>query len=171
MAQKQFEFLNSNATTISVLRQILDYIKTVLPANTEADTLLFKTKVIITELLTNALKHSGSNSTLIDIKVTKKILTITKTDQGNPLSLIDKTNLTRDRITVTSDALHTLHARSTAKDQVQFLFEENNLDNITVIDNIVEHFGLLIITKAADIFVYTYDHHARSNTFIVTLEY
>ena len=171
MSQKQFEFLNSKDTTTSVLKQILDYIKTVLPVNAEADTILFKTKVIITELLTNALKHSGSNRTLIDIKVTKKILTITKTDQGNPLSLIDKTNLNRNRVAITSDALHTLYARSTAQNQVQFLFEENDLDDVTATDNIIEHFGLLIIAKAADIFVYTYDRRAKSNTFVVTMEY
>ncbi|WP_183572752.1 hypothetical protein HDF18_05485 [Mucilaginibacter sp. X5P1] len=171
MAGKRFDFLNSDETITPVLKQILEYIKSALPAIVNTDDTLFKVKIIITELLTNALKHSHSKSTIIDVKITNKILTITKTNYSDPLVLIAKTNVTRDRVAITKDMLHTLYAKSTAKDQVQFLCEENNIDETSSINDIIEHFGLLIITKAADIFVYTYDHHLGSNTFVVTIEY
>ncbi len=171
MAGKRFDFLNNDETITPVLKQILEYIKSALPAIVNTDDTLFKVKIIITELLTNALKHSNSKSAIIDVKITNKILTITKTNYSDPLVLIAKTNVTRDRVAITKDMLHTLYAKSTAKDQVQFLCEENNIDETSSINDIIEHFGLLIITKAADIFVYTYDHHLGSNTFVVTIEY
>ncbi len=171
MAGKKFEFLNSDETITPVLKQILEYIKGALPAKVNAEDTLFKAKIIITELLTNALKHSHSKSTTIDVKITNKILTITKTNYSDPLALIAKTNTARDKIAITKDMLHTLYAKPTANDQVQFLYEENDIDDTSSINDIIEHFGLLIITKAADIFVYTYDHRVQSNTFVVTIEY
>jgi len=171
MAGKRFDFLNNDETITPALKQILEYIKSALPAKVNADNTLFKAKIIITELLTNALKHSHSKSTIIDVKITNKILTITKTNYSDPLVLIAKTNVTRDRVAITKDMLHTLYAKFTAKDQLQFLYEENDIDDTSSINDIIEHFGLLIITKAADIFVYTYDHHAGSNSFVVTIEY
>ncbi|SDS88684.1 hypothetical protein SAMN05216490_2019 [Mucilaginibacter mallensis] len=171
MAGKRFDFLNNDETITPVLKQILEYIKSALPAKVNADNTLFKAKIIITELLTNALKHSHSKNTIIDVKITNKILTITKTNYSDPLALIAKTNASRHTVAITKDMLHTLYAKFTAKDQLQFIYEENNIDDTSSINDIIEHFGLLIITKAADIFVYTYDHHLRSNTFVVTIEY
>lgn len=171
MAGKKFEFLSSDETITPVLKQVLEYVKNALPAKVNADNTLFKAKIITTELLTNAVKHSGSKSTVIDVKITNKILTITKTNYSDPLALIAKTNVTRDKAAITKDILHTLYAKFTAIDQVQFLYEENDIDDTSSINDIIEHFGLLIITKAADIFVYTYDHRAGSNTFVATIEY
>ena len=171
MAGKKFELLNSDETITPVLKQILEYIKGALPAKVNAENTLFKAKIIITELLTNALKHSDSKTTIIDVKITNKILTITKINYSAPLTLIAKTNATAYKVAITTDMLHTLYCKSTAKDQVKFLCEETSIDDTSSINGIVEHFGLLIITKAADIFVYTYDHRVQSNTFVATIEY
>jgi hypothetical protein len=170
MAQKQFEFLSNTDETVPFLKQILEYVKHTLPVNANAQILLFKAKVILTELLTNALKHSGSKSALIDIKVTKKTLTITKTDYGTPLLLIAQTNSINKKVPVTNDVLHILYAKSIAENQVKFSFKENKLDEVLVIDNVAEHFGFLIITKAADRFIYKHEHSSQANIFSVLVK-
>ena len=171
MAARQFEFSNRIDSVTTVLKQILEFINDTSPTEIEVNTLLFKAKIITIELLPNSLKHSGSKSTLINISLDDKKLTITKLDNGNPLKLIADINSTADKVPVTNDILHTLYARAKTKDQIHFTYEENKIGDLLVINDIVEHFGLLIITKAADEFIYAYNHQAKENAFIVTINF
>lgn len=169
MAKKQFGFLNSYDSLIPVIKEVIGFINTNLPESAPVSEVLFNAKVIVTELLTNSLKHSGSNHTSIDVNISKKNVVITKTDHGRPLSLVG--SAPGGRIPITNDILHTLYAVKKAKGQLHFFYEENNLDDIVAIDDIVEHFGLLIITKAAGKFTYAYEAPTSTNIFKVILNY
>lgn len=167
MAKQQFEFINRSEHLIAVLKQMLHFINYSLPANAAAEDTIFKAKIIITELLTNSLKHSGTGSTLFDIEINDGALIIIKTDYGAPLSL---NSPAKQKVPVTNDILHTLYAVVDDENGIQFICEENNMDDILAIDNIVEHFGLLIITKATHQFVYNYDEQTKANIFKALLK-
>lgn len=168
---RQFEFITGTDNLTFALKQMLEFINDNLIANVPAINLLFKSKIILTELLTNALKHSFSRYTLIDIAVEDKSIVITKTDQGMPLSLISYANSTQERIPITHDILHTLYAIPEGKDTIRFGCEDSTLQELEEVERIVEHFGLIIITKAASKFTYNYSEETKSNKFTVTLNF
>jgi anti-sigma regulatory factor (Ser/Thr protein kinase) len=168
MSNKQFEFLNNSFSISSDIKLILGFIEDNIV--NKASSVLFKAKVIITELLTNSLKHSGISNTYIDVSITDVHLIIIKTDLGTPLSLISKDYSINKNIPITNDILHTLYAVLNTQYDVSFFCDENNMDDVLAVEDIVEHFGLLIITKAADKFTYRYDEHTKENIFKVTLD-
>lgn len=168
---KQFEFLKSNCNLTSDTNQILGFITENLPSDVTEVELLFKAKIILTELLTNSLKHAGVNSTIINVKINKHDLSILKIDFGTPLSLIQKNNPVNIQIPISNDILHTLYAVIDPTKNVSFFCDETNMDKVLAIENIVEHFGLLIITKAADKFTYYYNEQTKENRFEVTLKF
>jgi hypothetical protein len=136
-------------------------------------------KWAITELLTNAIKHSGAPECTIGIQCNQQRLVLEKTEQGNPLKL------------VSCDAQQTMQWPITDHVQpTEFEIYQNGADSlwveispegqalfqarpVTVVaedlwsfsDHIAEHFGLLILTKASDTFRYEFDPTARSNKF------
>jgi hypothetical protein len=169
MTDKLFDFNNANGNLVPVLKQMLEFIGTNLPAHAGIEKTVFNSRVILTELLTNSLKHSGSKSSLVHITINRLNVIITKTDHGKPLSLLGHNQLIPCKIPITNDILHTLYATAESNQQLCFTCEENNMEDILAIDDIVEHFGLLIITKAADNFTYNYDCIAKSNIFNVIL--
>jgi hypothetical protein len=168
---KQFEFITGSDNLTSSLKEMLGFINDNLVANVPAINLLFKSKIILTELLTNALKHSFSRYTLIDISVGNHSITITKTDHGMPLSLITYANSSENRIPITHDILHTLYAIPDGPDAIRFGCEDSTMEDLDAVAQIIEHFGLIIITKAADKFVYKYEAQTKANKFTVTLKF
>lgn len=168
---RQFEFITGNDKLTDALKQMLEFINDNLVANVPAINLLFKSKIILTELLTNALKHSLSRSTLVDITVESDNIIITKTDHGMPLPLIAYANSSVNKIPITNDILHTLYAIPEGKNTVRFGCEESTLEDLESIERIVEHFGLIIITKATDKFVYHYSEKTKANKFTATLNF
>ena len=171
MHSKQFEFLKNSYHLSSDIQQILGFINDELPATTPVDELLFKAKIIVTELLTNSLKHAGVNSTIVDVKISEHDINILKVDFGNPLSLIQKNYPINTKIPISNDILHTLYAILDSGKNINFFCDEINMDDILAVENIVEHFGLLIITKAADKFTYHYNEQTKENLFEVTLKF
>lgn len=168
---RQFEFLNVNNNLTLALKEMLEFINDNLVENVPAISLLFKAKIILTELLTNAVKHSFSRNTLIDICVDDNCIVLKKTDYGMPLSLIAYTNTDETKIPVTNDILHTLYAIPEEKDTIRFACEEATINDLEEIDRIVEHFGLIIITKASDKFVYHYCEATNANVFTASLNF
>lgn len=168
---RQFGFIRDTDNLTSALKEMIGFINDNLIANVPAINLLFKSKIILTELLTNALKHSFSRYTLIDITVDDNSIVITKTDNGIPVSLIGFANSSESRIPITHDILHTLYAIPEGKNAIRFGCEESTLEDLDGIDQIIEHFGLIIITKAADTFIYHYCEQSKANKFTVTLTF
>ncbi|HVV56118.1 MAG TPA: hypothetical protein VHC47_12360, partial [Mucilaginibacter sp.] len=92
----KLEFDNSTGAMITSLDRMLEYISGTIPPHADADDILFRCKVIVTELLTNAIKHAGDGSTLFGIERDSEQLVIQKSDKGAPLYLINNRHLHGD---------------------------------------------------------------------------
>jgi hypothetical protein len=153
-AGKQFIFDNHTANLTPFTKEILAYVAAQLPTANEK--LLFRAKFVITELLTNALKHSGMGQSWLNITVDGKLLYITKKDLGAPLPLVAGIeHLPGDRSPISCDAMHILYAVHGQGQEVHFICEEGNCNELDI-HEIIEHFGLIIITKSSDRFTYRY---------------
>ena len=178
----QFKFVfNSRQEDIpAVLERCQHYINENAGEKPVDISLLSRVKWVITELLTNAVKHSGADECLLRMFVRKTQLVIEKEDNGTPLSLNDFNN--------ENQIAWPILAGQTIED---FQIYHNGMDSLRVsIDNYnlatfyteelpesqmpallldtSEHFGLLIITKASDGFIYEYNNESGMSKFRVT---
>lgn len=154
---------------------ILDYTNQVLDSLRNKVTLdvntIRKIKLIVVELVTNSIKHSNDDEALIQLSFNHPTLTIQKVDKGLqiefsgdslqiPFVNVDKTVM----VTFSDTKKH--HIR--ILDKYQFKFLDAYKEGISI-DYMPEHFGLYIITLAADSFVYQHDPKLKENRFIVNL--
>jgi anti-sigma regulatory factor (Ser/Thr protein kinase) len=162
------------------LTGVLDYIQECFTDHPACDALVSKAKWVIIELLTNAIKHSGMIEVAIEITTNENELIIEKTDDGNPLRLpVQDTqaqlvwplkNIPSGTISVYEDDMHMLYGRIESDCSVTFFAEAKNQEATSFpIENVAEHFGLLIITKSTDSFTYSYDEKTRTNSFKCTI--
>jgi anti-sigma regulatory factor (Ser/Thr protein kinase) len=171
---KTFKISNSTQSQFTSLRWILDFINSNLPRNCDAAEINFKLKSIITELLNNAIKHPGNVETALHILIDNEHIKIDKTDQGkrfNPNNLIPIPNEKSGySVQLSSDALNSVYAYIETEEFIKFYSEDNNSTNPFDINEIDEHFGLLIISKSADEFTYHHDKQSGLNTFSINLK-
>ena len=176
MDELEFEFDNRAGELVSSLEHMLDYIKGCLPAHAETEDILFKCKVIITELLTNAIKHPGKGKTLFNIELNETALVITKTDYGLPLYLINTRNNSARAIAetnkrlISADPLSSLYANWVSENHIRFSSEDGSSGDFSI-EQVMEHFGILIITRSSDEFTYIYHKNTRSNVFRVLINF
>lgn len=142
---------------------------------------LAKLKWIITELLTNAVKHSGMEECLLTFEHDTEQLVLEKEDTGKPLMLLE--NNSGKVITWPLPALSeplefqiyhngtdSLKVRSLEPDSAAFFVEQlEDVEMPGLLIDTSEHFGLLILTKASDEFTYTYDPIQKVNRFRSTI--
>src|ERR1700761_9541185 len=167
----KFVFPNRAQELFTSLRQILDFVSENLPFNVDAAAINFKLKVIITELLNNAVKHAGIAETVIHIHVDHQKIKIEKADFGNafnPNGLFEKS--TGQKAQLSQDALHCIYAIIEGENFARFVCEEIDYYRVLDVNNLSEHFVLLIITKSADESTYQYDPSSGLNTFTVHLK-
>lgn len=164
VASKIFEFDNRAENLTRFTRHLLDDLTALLMPYHHESNLLFKVKVIIIELLNNAVKHSGSNQTHLELHLDATALVITKTDTGEPFKLLNELK-DNDTVMIRSDAMHVLYATK-AGPVIHFTFEENLAEEVDV-NQLSEHLGLLMIAKAANEF--TYQYQQLENVFKVKL--
>jgi len=173
----EFQFDNSAAQLVSSLEYMLGQITGNIPPRADKDDILFKCKVIITELLTNAIKHAGKGSTRFDIEWDAHKLIICKTDTGMPLYLVNTRNNTNNgkpdlnKRLISADFLNSLYAIWENENHIRFASEEGSLDDFRPVEQVMEHFGILIITRSSDEFTYTYDKATRANVFRVRINF
>ncbi|GAA4316018.1 hypothetical protein GCM10023149_12850 [Mucilaginibacter gynuensis] len=163
---KDFVFLNARPALTSSLRQALDHIKSILPGYPDLEEIQFKAKSIITELLTNGFKHAGTETVHIIVSVEDDTLIIKRTEYGNPFPLPWLNEPLNTKKCISYDVMHFLYAVNEPGNRVRFLVEDSAEDEPDIND-ITEHFGLLIITKCADEFIYHFDEATKENHFIV----
>ena len=168
-----FEFDNSAERLVGSLEYMLEHIAGNIPARADAEDILFKSKVIITELLTNGIKHAGNNNTSFEIETYPDCLVIRKTDLGTPLYLVEPDHQPalagENKKLISADMLNSLYAIWESENHIRFASEEGTFNEVLPVEQVMEHFGILIITCSSDEFTYTYDKHTQSNTFRVQL--
>ncbi len=169
IVQKSFTLAHFDSMPANLLEEMLLLIKTNIPNGEGTRELLFKSKFILTELLTNAIKHANTHEVKLNIEIKDGMVKFEKKDHGNPLILPEvKNDQFENAIIVTADVMHTLYA--VEKDGVAYFYcHENTVPFIDTENDFPEHFGLLIITKATDEFSYHYDSETNLNTFTATV--
>jgi anti-sigma regulatory factor (Ser/Thr protein kinase) len=172
----EFEFGNSTETLITSLQYMLGHITGSIPPKADSEDILFRCKVIITELLTNAIKHAGLDSTLFDIETDGHQLIIQKTDRGAPFYLINanshsSTDNAENKKLISADPLNSLYAVWESENRIRFASVESMDDDTLPVEQIMEHFGILIITRSSDEFTYTYHANTNSNIFKVRIDF
>jgi anti-sigma regulatory factor (Ser/Thr protein kinase) len=139
----------------------------------------FKLKIILVELLTNSLKHSGQDKTTIEVTASGNNITIKKTDTGNGLAVrcsdyllewpLPGMHHTNKVLIVYTDAGAILKAKLSDNCNLHFFIEESEETDTIDINSLAEHFGLMIITRACDVFEYRFDIDTCTNIFTVSL--
>lgn len=173
---KQFTFINSEANSIAALDCILLFLGEEIKNSGSCKSIVLRSKWILTELFTNASKHSNDDVICFDITIENEILQITKSDCGEPISVFINNERKsfpadfndKDVYLLHKDDLSILYAKAT-DNALTFSAEDNTeIADITV-QGIHEHFGLIIIAKSSDEFIYTYDSCTKTNIFTVSL--
>lgn len=132
-----------------------------------------KVRMVLVELLTNAIKHSGNKGTDIGIELCKDRIIITKTDEGYPLNIFaDGVDLNWPLpgihhggriINVYGDGNLLLKGLLEGNCVVKFFVKEGSVEEN--INNLPEHFGLMIMAQVSDSFTYEFDINNCSNKF------
>ena len=173
---KKFVFNNHADGLYPLVTEVIEYI---IQKEKIADDTIAKLKLVLVELLTNSLKHSGGEKTTIEVATKGDQITIKKTDSGNGLAIRCNGNLLEwplpgkhhaNRVlTVYTDANVILKAKLTNNCCLQFFIEETEQTGPLDINALTEHFGLMIITRACQTFVYEFDIDSCTNNFTASI--
>jgi anti-sigma regulatory factor (Ser/Thr protein kinase) len=173
---KKFVFNNDADGLYPLVLAVIEYVRQNIQIDESTE---FKLKMILVELLTNSLKHSGQDNTVLKIGTAGNKTSIRKTDTGNGLAVRCGENLlewplpgkhhTDEIITIYSDSSAILKAKLHNNCCLRFFIEETEETNPINISSLAEHFGLMIITRACDTFDYEFDIDTCTNRFTVTL--
>ncbi len=134
-----------------------------------------KFKLVIMELLTNAIKHSKTDS-FLEITKMENSLVVRKIDSGQKFNFRNKENdqellipikdfKSEIKINARLGNNYELPILLKSEKHIEFL-EPENLNHDTLL-NIPENFGLLIIKQCSDNFYYYYDEKDNINVFEV----
>ncbi|MFD0749432.1 ATP-binding protein [Mucilaginibacter calamicampi] len=169
----QFVLPNIRESMISSLREIRAFIYEFLPADAASEQLGFKIEMVITELLTNALKHVKNAETCMRIYLDDNYLTIEKTDFGSQFNPENFADIFKQapgyKKLLTYDELHSIYAVVEMNNTVRFTCEQNDNKKEVDINAINEHFGMVIISRSAEAFTYHYDIASGLNRFTVRM--
>lgn len=169
----QFVLPNIRESMIESLQEIRTFIYEFLPAHAANEELGFKVEMVMTELLTNALKHVKDAETCIRIYLDDNYLTIEKTDFGSQFNPNNFADIFKQapgyKTMLTHDDLNSVYAVLEMNDTVRFICEQEKNKNEIDICGVGEHFGIIIISRAAEAFTYQYDTASGLNRFNVRM--
>jgi hypothetical protein len=174
---KRFAFNNHPDELYQLTMTIIAHVSQAIDVNDEA---VFKLKMVLIELLTNSIKHTGKAGSDIEVTLTGDEIIIIKADSGNPFEISAGTEkiawpvpkeFLNKTIDMYGDLTGMLKARLDDDCRVSFFVKEANLldADSKLINNLTEHFGLLIITRACERFEYVFDTEKATNKFIATI--
>lgn len=173
--KKEFIFSNDSLAMYPLLNEIVSYLKVHLPSEQYAFK-ISNCKQILIELLTNAVKHSHADNTVISITINSKSIQITKSDKGRkfylnnytswpPLSWPLESKYIGERIKIYEDDISNLYAIIKDEHRILFEIEEYPINKVTSSSNLLEHYGLLIMAKFSNQFYYLYNPETNLNQF------
>jgi hypothetical protein len=131
-------------------------------------------KLILIELITNSIKHSPEAFTSIQLVIDEPHLSIQKIEKGIKIAFSDcSPQLPFENVRNTLNISFSESNRHNIQPlgEYKFKFLKPKHEEKPDINQIPEHFGLYIITLAADSFVYEYDPELGENTYIVHLNF
>jgi two-component sensor histidine kinase len=175
--QLKIDFTNKSEDISDILDMCTSYIlkKT---AGDLGSIVLSKVKWVLTELLTNAIKHSATSTSTILVSINNDEIILQKYDSGAPMqfhnSSLNQTiswpitnKLYNTSHTIYSSSTEILIAHIVSDGSIKFLVQEIEQEDVrdSILANMSEHFGLLIITKSSTEFSYVYSSDEKMNLF------
>jgi hypothetical protein len=163
--EKQFTFDNRLESLYPALQDMISFIRTA-TSDTDRRKVTERSKIVLTELLTNGIKHAGNASTLIYVSVQDNILNLIKSDHGKVFlpQYTGKPGAGK-KIVIASDPMSELFVIHEEKNRLKFGVQEYPITAEFKVSGLVEHYGLLMITKASDQFYYDYIPDSACNIF------
>ena len=173
--RREFFFNNDSRNMYPLLNEIVSYIKIHVPSETYGRK-ISNCKQILIELLTNAVKHSYTSLTTITVRLLNNRIEISKSDIGRRFYLADYTGwpplswplnkeYIGEKIRIYSDDISHLYAIIQNENRITFELTEIPFDELSKESVLLEHYGLLILTKLSNEFFYFYDSSTNSNLF------
>lgn len=176
---KEFEFNTKPEELYPLLNQIISIIKEQIPAAKFTAGIEGKCKLILTELSTNALKHSSVSQSIFGLVIDEHRIQLSKSDTGKPLHLPrwkKREALTwplkeveTEKIVVYEDDRCCLFGWLDSENTVAFYTEDHPINIPPAPKDLLEHFGLMILAKSSDDFIYQFDPVTKSNIFRVNI--
>ncbi len=181
LVEQKFIFRNTSDELYHLLNDILSYIKN----NTldeEYARISGRCKLVLVELFTNALKHSDADQTVLELQISGDFIRINKTDTGRPFAIqeskygkaiilpVEYYMLDR-KVIIYSDDMASLYCVAESPEKLSFLVQDHDVEIPPIPSNLLEHFGLMIIAKAADRFTFKFDPALGTNNFTALLRY
>jgi hypothetical protein len=121
----------------------------------QSSRLQLKARYIIAEFLNNAVKHSGTDESILGIGQQDGYLLITKSDSGKLWNELTSIMATQGvPVLLSADDLNELYATNEGA-HVRFYCRAAAASALNT-HTLLEHMGLLIIANAADEFIYEY---------------
>ena len=140
--QRDFLFGNDSKVMYSLLNEIISFVKIHFPSDTYEDKLI-NCKQALIELLTNGVKHSKTDASVITVILKDHKIELIKSDKGR--AIIQNEN------------------------RIAFELDEFPIENVSIESNLIEHYGLMILTKVSDQFYYVHDASTHTNLFHVVI--
>ena len=174
---KSFVFTAKEDHIYHALMDVVGFFEQNLPGY--AQELLPAVKLIVIELVTNAIKHSGQAHVYFDLLLDDDCISIVRKDKGKPVSFVTEQMGTiskpfdtsiAEKIKLYGDGLNALFVEILNDGTLKFTSEEFVTAYSGVL-NLSEHFGLLIISRSGSNFTYHFNERNRQNEFKVIIQY
>jgi hypothetical protein len=180
--KREFLFSNDSKVMHSLLNEVIAFVKIHLPSEAYEEKII-NCKQALIELLTNAVKHSNTTSSSISVIINDHKIELIKSDRGRafflehytgwpPISWPLSKQYIGEKINIYNDDFSELHAVIQTDSRIVFEMEEFPMEKVSATSNLIEHYGLLILTKVSDQFYYTHDAATHTNIFhlVINLE-
>lgn len=175
--RQQMVFTNKQEMIYPFLKDVVAFIKNNLPG--KGAQVVFKSKMIVSELLTNSIKHANDEFTFIELVTYNDTFIIRRIDNGKPFNLKspdgEKDMLQwpliaphKTPIKIHTDHLNGLFAHIISPYSLSF-YAKSYTNEEVILPDISEHYGLMIICRASDTFIYELDPASLKNTFTVII--
>lgn len=177
----EFTFNPHPASFRQLLNEILATIHSRMAEQIAGTAVLQKCRWILTELITNAHKHSGKDEACIKLASGSNYLIITREDTGHPLSLrlVSGEHLRwpltakecNSTFCIQEDELHSLRVITDNTGTAQFQVSQKAGENGERTNDMLEHFGLIIIASSCERFIYEHQTSTGKNIFTCVVTY
>ncbi|MGV8879795.1 MAG: hypothetical protein ACOH2A_12265 [Sphingobacteriaceae bacterium] len=149
-----------------------------LTLNKDGEGILFRCRLILSELITNAIKHSLVDNIIMEITVDPLFVEISRYDRGKRFFLVLENQseyyplndaYAGQQIMVFKDKMYNLVAVVKNPFLIDFKLQEYMEEKHDIKDTL-EHFGLIILTKSSSRFSYRFDPDTFTNIFSARIE-
>ncbi len=163
-----------NAPLLAFTDQVTDELR-MLAAGAISAEAVFNLRHILAELIGNVRKHAQETVAQFEIALAPGYLLIQRIDEGKPFELPGygeppyADHIHQKVVSIYSDSLSRVSAKVLDEHTLLFAAEDLNVTRDDEKACLLEHFGLLLISKSAENFWYKFDPESGTNRFFVQL--